>query len=239
MMFSCITRARISRLVGPAALIGVLALVGACASTQKEDLPKVSNDGLTLVEGTKAAAVYVDPDANFAQFNRVTIAEVEVAFRKKWMRDQNQDRMALSRRVTQDDANRIKESVAREFKTVFTEELEKGGYTVVEYKGFENSAQDLLLLTPAIVNLDVTAPDTQSPGRSRTYSASAGSMTLYLEFHDSISGALLGRVMDAQAARDRGYMSISNSVTNRAEADRMLRKWARLLVQKLDKVHGK
>ena len=117
--------------------------------------------------------------------------------------------------------------------------MEKGGYAVVPYDGFENSSQDLLLLTPAIVNLDVTAPDKMSAGMSRTYSASAGSMTLYLEFHDSVSGALLARVMDAQSSMDTGRIQISNSVTNKAEADRMLRRWATTLVSKLDEVHGK
>lgn len=122
---------------------------------------------------------------------------------------------------------------------MFTQELEKGGYTVVDYEGVDNSNQDLLVLRPAIVNLDVTAPDTRSPGRTRTFTASAGSMTLVLEFFDSVTSSLLGRVMDAEAARDRGNMHFSNSVTNKAEADRIMRKWARLLVEKLDEVHGK
>jgi hypothetical protein len=219
--------------------LGATALLGACASTQKEELPQVDKEGLQLVEGSKAAAAYKDPNADFSQFKRVSIAEVEVAFRKNWLRDQNQERMSASRRVSQDDANKIKTAVAEEFTRIFTEELQKGGYDVVDYEGFENSADDLLLLVPAIVNLDVTAPDTMSAGRSRSFTASAGSMTLYLEFHDSVSGALLGRIMDAQSAPDRGYMSVSNSVTNKADADRMLRKWAKLLVAGLDKVHGK
>ena len=54
-----------------------------------------------------------------------------------------------------------------------------------------------------------------------------------------ITGALLGKVADSQAVRDRGYMNITNSVTNKAEADRMLRRWARMLVARLDKIHGK
>ena len=64
-------------------------------------------------------------------------------------------------------------------------------------------------------------------------------MTLYLEFHDAVTGALLGRVVDSQAAPDTGYMQISNSVTNKAEADRMLRKWAQKLVERMDAVHGR
>ncbi len=219
--------------------LGATALLVACAGNQKDDLPDVDKQGLQRVENSQAYAAYRNPDADFSQFNRVTIAEVEVAFRKNWLRDQNRDRMATSRRVTQEDADKIKAAVADEFNRIFTEELEKGGYQVVPYEGIENAAEDLLLLTPAIVNLDVSAPDTQSPGRSRTYTASAGSMTIYLEFHDSISGELLGRVVDSRSVPDRGYMSISNSVTNKAEAERMLRRWAKSLVAGLDRAHGK
>ena len=234
-----LARTTISNLTGFAALIAILILVGACASTAKVEMPKVSDDGLTLVEGTEIGAAYRQPGADFTQYNRLAIIEVGVSFRKNWMRDQNRDRAALSHRITQKDADRIKQSVADEFQKVFTEELEKGGYAVVDYEGVDNSAQDLLVLRPAIVNLDVTAPDTMSAGRSRTFTASTGSMTLVLEFFDAVTSSLLGRVMDTEAARDHGYMSISNSVTNKAEADRIMRKWARLLVEKLDEVHGK
>ena len=238
-MLNNIRKTGISYLVGPVALIGALSLVTACASTEKQDMPKVSDDGLTLIEGTEMAAVYVQEGADFTEYKRLAIIEVDVSFRKNWIRDQNADRVALGDRVTQKDADRIKQAVADEFESVFAEELGKGGYTVVDYEGVDNSARDLLVLRPAIVNLDVTAPDTMSPGMSRSYTASAGSMSLYLEFYDSVSSSLLGRVMDAEAARDSGHMSISSSVTNKADADRIMRKWARLLVKKLDKVHGK
>ena len=219
-------------------LSGIVILAG-CATGGQQDLPEVSDDGLTLVHGTKADAVYKDPNANFGQFDRLYIAEVRVAFRKDWLKDQNQGRRSVSRRLTQEDADRIKDAVAREFERIFAEELTEGGYLVFDSGDTTSADEDLLLLRPAIVNLDVSAPDTQSPGRTRTYTASAASMSLYMEFYDSITGALLGRVMDSQAARDNGYMQITNSVTNKAEADRMLRKWARLLVDRLDKVHGR
>ena len=64
-------------------------------------------------------------------------------------------------------------------------------------------------------------------------------MTLVMQFRDSITGDVLGKVADSRQAPDRGYMQITNSVTNLAEADRMLRKWARLLVAGLDNAHGK
>ncbi|MFW2404993.1 MAG: DUF3313 family protein [Gammaproteobacteria bacterium] len=197
-------------------------------------MPKVSHDGLELIEHKKHKAIYRKPDADFSGYDRVAILECPVAFRKNWLRDQNRDRMAMSQRVTQDDMDRIKKALSEEFQKIFKEELEKGGYQVVD-----QGAEDVLILRPAIIDLDVTAPDTMSPGMTRTFTASAGSMTLYMEVYDSVTSAILGRVVDAEAARDPGMMSISNRVTNRAEADRILRRWATILVGKLDAVHGK
>ena len=227
------------RTINCATLLVATVLIGACATSTKEELPAVTEDGLVLVEGTRADAVYKLPDADFSQYERVYIADVEVAFRKNWLEDQNRERRSVSHRITQEDADKIRQAVAGEFSKVFTEELEKGGYPVVSSPGEAGPTDDVLALVPAIVNLDIAAPDTMSAGRTRSYTASAGSMTLYMEFRDAVTGALLGRVTDAQAAPDTGYMRVSNSVTNMAEADRMLRKWARKLVERMDDVHGR
>jgi hypothetical protein len=211
-------------------------MLAGCASTSNEDLPKVTDEGLHLVKGTKSGALYVLPGADLARYNQFAIAEVRVTFRDDWLEDQNSTRRA--HRVTQDDAEGIKSAVSEQFEKIFTEELRKGGYTVVDLDGADNSAQDLLLLRPAIINLDVTAPDTMTAGRSRTFTASAGSMTLLMGFYDAVSGSLLARVADAEAAHDRGYVQISNSVTNMSEANRIFRKWAKVLVEKTDAAHG-
>jgi hypothetical protein len=58
-------------------------------------------------------------------------------------------------------------------------------------------------------------------------------MTLYLELYDSASSTLLARVIDPQAGRQGG---VANRVTNTAEADRILRRWAELLSQHLGEV---
>ena len=228
-----------ARSVLPASGLAILALslLAACASTPNEDLPTVTDEGLHLVKGTKSSALYVLPGADLAQYNRFAIAEVRVAFRDDWLKDQNSTRRAHP--VTQEDADKIKKAISEQFEKIFAEELREGGYTVVEFDGADNSAQDLLLLRPAIINLDVTAPDIMTAGRSRTFTASAGSMTLLMGFYDAVSGSLLARVVDAEAAHDRGFMQISNSVTNMAEASRIFRKWAQILVQKTDAAHGK
>ncbi len=224
------------------ALVAILAvLVGTFATAQAADddwPPKVTSDGLNLVEGTKAAAVWVLDGADFSEYNRVMILDVGVGFKKNWRKDYNRDSISLSSQVSKSDAEKIKQSVAHEFKEVFTAELQKAGYEVADYD-IKLAEGDILVLRPAIVDLDVTAPDTNSAARGRTFTASAVAMTLYMEFYDSVSSAILARVVDRQNARDNGMMQITSRVTNKAEADRMFRKWAGLLIAKMDSVMGK
>jgi hypothetical protein len=130
----------------------------------------------------------------------------------------------------------IKAGLSAEFRKIFVEELQdKGGYQVVETGG-----DDVLVIRPAIINLDVAAPDTMSAGRSYTLSQSAGEMTLYLEVYDSVTGQLLAKAIDRRSDPGMGgTIQWRNGVTNKADADRMLRRWAKALRERLDEVHGK
>ena len=198
---------------------------GACAA----ELPETSHDGLQLAPG-KVKVLYVKPGASLAPFKRVAITDCYVAFRKNWEREHKTGAVRVSSR----DMEKIKTGLAADFRKIFTEELQKGGYEVVQEGG-----DDVLLLRPAIIDLDVAAPDTMQPGRSRSFATSAGSMTLYLEIYDGASGEILARAVDPKDARDTGRMMWQNSVTNKAEADRMLRRWASALRERLDEVNGK
>jgi hypothetical protein len=181
------------------------------------------HDNLVRVEEAKVAAAYIDPDADFSEFKRVAIIEPMVSFRANWQRDQNRSR---SHNVSSRDMQRIKSDVATMFERVFTERLEAAGLDVVEVAG-----DDVLLLRPAIVDLDITAPDTRSAGRSRNFTTSTGAATLFIELYDSVTGDLLGRAADRQVVRQAGGMlSWSNSVTNSADARRMIGRWADQLV---------
>jgi hypothetical protein len=177
-------------------------------------------DSLVKVEDSKMARAYIDPHADFSVFKRVAILDPFVAFRSNWQRDQNRSR---SRNISANDMERIKTDVAALFKQVFTERLEADdGYEVVDVAG-----EDVLLIRPAIIDLDITAPDTREAGRTRTFTASAGAATLYMEIFDSLSGDILGRAADRQVVRQAGgRVTWSNSVTNQAEARRMFGRWA-------------
>ncbi len=205
------------------------------AFAQQQELAGETHDGLTLVPDRKIAVAYVDSEADFSVYDKIMILDCYVAFKKDWEKDHTRSSASLSR-ISSSDMEKIKADVAELFREVFTEKLGgDGGYEIVEAAG-----DDVLLVRPAIIDLDITAPDTMQAGRSRTYSSSAGTATIYIELYDSVTGDILARAADRKAARSvGGYMSYTSRVTNRADASRMLGTWAELLRDRLDEFHGK
>ena len=128
---------------------------------------------------------------------------------------------------------RIQESVATVFREVFTEELTDGGYELTEEIG-----EDVLLVKPAIVDLNVYAPDIQDAGRTWSYSESAGEMTLKLELFDSVTDDKIATATDRKRDNQRGYLQWRTSVSNRADARRLMRPWAKALREALDEARS-
>ncbi len=191
--------------------------------TLAQDTESDAFDGLVAVEGAKADILAIDPEADFSVYQRIIILDPYVAFIKNWRRDVNRDTRSASSRVSNSDMEKIKVDVAAMFKEVFTEKLQADdGFVITDETG-----DDVLIIRPAIIDLDITAPDTMSPGRSRTYVATAGAATIYVELFDSVSGAIIGRAADRRTARqNRGRVSWSTGVTNAREARRMMGIWA-------------
>jgi hypothetical protein len=190
----------------------------------KTDFPAVSHDGLHLMPDSKLRAVYMKPGADLSQYDRVAILDTYVAFTKHWQREHNEDE-PFEMRVSDKDMKEIRERVAKEFTKEFTKVLStEGGHQVVKDAG-----DGVLILRPAIINLDINAPDTMTAGMSQTVVASAGSMTLYLELYDGKTQAIIARIIDAEAADTVGIAQVANRVTNTADFDRVLRRWAEIL----------
>jgi hypothetical protein len=224
---------RRSVVVVATALIGAL-VAGLPVEAKKkmdEGPVQVTHDGLHLVPDTEVAAAWVKPGADFSGYDRIMLLDAYVAFRKDWERDQRRSRLQT---ITKSDIERMKREVGGLFREVFTEELGgEDGYPMVE-----EADDDVLLLRPAIIDLDVTAPDVRSTARTYNFAASAGAATLFLELYDSVSGEILARVIDSKVAGESAFMRWSNQVTNRAAAREVLAGWAGLLRQRLDEIHA-
>ncbi len=198
------------------------------AAKDSSKIPEYTVEGLKRVPDTEGIAlVWAEPGANLAQYDRVYITRPFVAFKKNWQRNQNRSVMT---RVTTKDMERIKKNVADLFMEVFTKELKDGGYTLATER-----AEDVLIVKPAIIDLNVHAPDTmRTTGVSQSYVQSAGSMTLYLELYDSETDDLLAKALDPTADRQSAFMQWQTGPANRQAGIRMMKPWAKALREALD-----
>jgi beta-galactosidase GanA len=185
----------------------------------------MSHDGLEKIKVKGIDLAYSRPGASLGGYNKLIIEPVEVAFRKDWDPNRTGSRMKLDAKERED----IRSGVAKVVK-----EIGKGGtYQVVTEAG-----PDVLRLRASIADLYVNAPDTMTAGRTRTYTVSAGEMTLVGELVDSESGQVIARVVDRREAQGTGMMTLTNSVVNRQEASIIAASWARILRKRLDAAHG-
>jgi hypothetical protein len=201
----------------------LMALLAACATSQQSSFPPVSPEGLHLVPNTTLAAVYMKPGADLSQYDKIVLLDTYVAFAKNWQRDYNEE-ATFEDQVTDQDMQRIRQQVAKAFAREVTKVLTADGRQFVTAGG-----TGVLILRPAIINLQITQPDLMTPGMEQTFVASTGSMTLYLELLDGKTGDLIARVIDPEAADDAGMAEVANAVTNTADFDRIVQRWAQIL----------
>jgi hypothetical protein len=215
------------------------AVVGVClalawpqvqAAGSKQNEAGMSHDGLSTISIKGIDRVYARPGATLAGYKSVKLDPVEVAFDKNW----DPRRAGSSFRLDATERENIRTGVARIVHDEFVRELQsKNAYPVVTQSG-----PDVLRVKINIVDLYVNAPDTMSAGITRTYTMSAGQMTLVAEFYDSETGQVLARAVDTREARNTGRLQLSSSVVNGAEARDIASAWARILHNALDKAHG-
>ena len=202
------------------------------AAMAATDAPAVSTDGMQLVEKDSRGSIYADPGVDWTVSSKIMLDDATVAFRKNWQRDQNRNRAA---RVRTSDVERIKSELATLFDEVFVEELTaNGGFEIVDQAG-----PDVLRITPHIVDLDIYAPDVSSSFNNKSYTDSSGRMTLKLEMYDSETGDLIAAASDRRESPTRGYAQWTTKVSNKADARRMLQKWAEGLRVRLTEATGK
>jgi len=203
--------------------------IGATPTTilAESEPPQVSLEGLELVEKTSRGELYAAPGIDWSVYDQIQLDKATVAFRKNWQRDQNRYQ---SFKVRASDMEKIKTNLSELFDTVFTEELTaNGGYEIVD-----GSADNVMRITPQIVDLDVYAPDTPTVGNNRSFTREAGRMTLKLEIYDSVTGDLIATASDRRKSDWRAYMQWTTSVSNAADARRMLQRWAVALRERLN-----
>ena len=202
---------------------------GGLALANDRELPEVTAEGLHRVPDSKLAIVYADPDADLSVYDSVKILEPYVAFKKNWERKQRSS-SAHPLALRSADIEKMKVTMANEFTDVFTQVLTEGGYTVTEQAG-----ENVMLIRPAIIDLDANAPEVARSAGSQTYVKSAGEMTIYIELYDSMTGDMIAKALDRKVDRSSfSYYTWANPATNAAASKRILKGWANILRDALD-----
>jgi hypothetical protein len=213
-------------------LIIIASLAGClfASMVQAKEKPPENWDGLEIRKVKGLDLVYVRPNTEFPAYKSVQLEQVGVEFAKGWEKNSR----SFDRRPTAEDMQEIKEKLGALVQETFKQELVKHGYTVVDAP-----ADDTLLVRTAIINLYINAPDIDTAANVRTYTTSAGSMTLVLEARDGPTGQLQARVIDGREDNSSGHMTWTNRATNATEARRIIEVWAKRLRESLDKLNGK
>jgi hypothetical protein len=212
------------------AALTALALGGATVAVAAG--PPAEWDGLTRVRSSKLRNVYLLPGADFRPYTKVMLDPTEIAFQRNWQRNFNSRTVrGLSGRITDSDIEQMVNDGGKAATDIFTQAFNTGGFPVVADPG-----PDVLRVRTAVVNLTVTSPDRMTAGRSRTYSGEAGTATLVIEARDSVSGALLGRAVDAQVAGDSSIFLNRTAMSNRADFRALAQRWARTAVSGLQQL---
>ena len=208
-------------------------LLGACSGVSTA--PEISHDGLRLqANSAMSGTVYAREGVDLTLYDKFTVDNCSVAFRKNWQRDQNNSSRSLNDDVSDADMNKIRTTLATLCDEQFSNVLSDApAYTVVAGDAVDAAT---LMLKPSIVNLDIAAPDVQSSSLTRSYTTEAGEMTLFLEVADASTGEILYRVIDRRRETNTGQLQWSNSVTNLSDARRALSYWGKSLRKALDQV---
>lgn len=202
--------------------------LAACADMNTSD-PVAAADGLVENPESKFREFYQKPGSDLTRFTTIKLEPCTATFKKDWMRHQNQNRVDLSNRVKQEDADKITSNLTTACDEKFLAALQKDpAFAVVQ-----DAVASTLVLRPAIVELDVHAPDIRSASSRRTFTQSSGEMTLNLDFVDGASGTLIARVVDKRRGMDAGYLERTTSVSNKADAGITLLRWGNLLRETL------
>ena len=184
---------------------------------------EVTFDGLYEVINSRADKAWAAPGLDLSGYTKLMLVGAGVEYRPGG--NTGRTYMARSRggpyEVTEDQKARFEQTVT----DAFRQELARSErFMIVDEPG-----PDVLMIRGALLDVVSYVPPDNIPGRIDVYLTSVGEATLVIELRDSITGAIMARAIDRQAADDMVGGLESNRVTNRGEIRRVVQRWARSL----------
>ena len=217
--------------------IGASLILAACSSTpevQTGEDAEVIMGNLTRIDNSRADLAYVDPNKDFSKYNRVMVMPLGVD-NVEIIQPSYSSSVAGNRNweLTDNDKDKLRKS----FHEAMVKQLEdKGGYQVVDQPG-DDVLQIAAMLTAIAPSAAKDDNRSRPTGRSRVYTAGAGSLAVMVVFGDSETGEILGLAKDSKSGTS--MWGSNNSVSNMADVNRMFSSWATRIRNRLDTVHGK
>jgi Protein of unknown function (DUF3313) len=212
-------------------IVLLLGLALTACNQQPEISDKTNSAGLADVKHSGMTVAMADPNAHFAQYKSVLIADLDFS---QLQIIQPQDSSPRYGKFTLSDED--KEALSKGFREQVGKELsDNGGYTVITDLNTQPSPA-LLVLVAQMVRLQPNAPREKSAigvdsARDRTYTPGAGSMTLEAKLVDSSTGKTVALVGDTLT--DTDVWAQNDPVSNRGAVERAFSDWGRALRHQL------
>lgn len=198
----------------------------AFAAIDRQAWPTEPPAGLQPVDSNEFDILYVKPGFEPGDYGKLVIDEPEVALDDYWKWTNRRD-------IEERDLKRIETNTSKILREQFGRKLSAGeGYSLAQ--AGEAKGEGVLRLKPAMIDLNLHAPDLSVPERRKTYIKSAGHATLYLDIYDGASGELLLRAIDHDRAREQTRFYEGNRATNYHDFSILVGRWASALRRYLD-----
>jgi hypothetical protein len=202
--------------------LGQLILAGCAAQLPPAEM---TDDGLERVAARSIGGVYRLPGASFLPYHRVMVEPPSISFINDWRKNHPEVNQAEFMRMLAETVTLFREEFTREF-------VELGSYTIAE-----DPDEDVLLVIPAIEELNIVAPDAGDGAGQRTYTRIPITMKITGDLRDAATSKLVGRVVmyhgDTQGFGEM-RVQITNRVTNAHEQRLAYSKWSRLVREAID-----
>lgn len=221
----------------PIALVVGLALASACATERAATHPQprateeVSFDGLHRIENTRFSQVWIRTGTDFAGYTKLLVLPAEFTYK----RPPTRNRMASDNFALNDRQMKRLRALLRD---VFRDELvEKGGWQIAEAPG-----PDVLLVQGGLLDMvvHVPPPSPNTGALGGTFVSSYGEATLVMQFYDSETRQILGRIADRREAEPAGPREFSQAdISASADLRVFFRRWAVRLREGLDEVRAR
>lgn len=201
------------RLASPVAVFGALLVLSVPALAAGDPPALVS----LRLDGIERATL--DPRGNWALSKTLVLTPIEVRYSPTWD-PRRFGHFGLSTK----DIEKIRDDLSDLARKTFTETLSGLGFETADV-----STPQSLEVQVKIIDLYVNAPPRSEIDPLYTYVFESGEMTLELEVRESGTGRVLATMRDPHREPGTGELTLSNEITQQAEARNTLREWARQL----------